>query len=96
MTLLIHHLAEYEYLREQLQAEYQEADEQTLRDTLEGLSSLPEALAAVVRSYLDDLALQTCLLNLSLKHVPPGLRIELFAVQILHIVTKIGDAPGDV
>jgi len=57
MTLLIHHLAEYEYLREQLQTEYREADEETLQDTLEGLSSLPDALAAVVRSYLGDLAL---------------------------------------
>jgi hypothetical protein len=61
MTLLIHHLAEYEYLREQLQAEYQEADEESLRDTLEGLSSLPEALAAFVRSYLNDLALVAAL-----------------------------------
>ena len=61
MTLLIHHLAEYEYLREQLRAEYQEADEETLQDTLEGLSSLPEALAAFVRSYLNDLALVAAL-----------------------------------
>jgi len=56
MTLLVHHLAEYEYLREHLRAEYQEADEATILDTLEGMSSLPEALAAVVRAYLDDLA----------------------------------------
>jgi hypothetical protein len=49
-------LAEHAYLREQLLAEYRETiDEETLRDTLEGISSLPEALAAVVRSYLDDL-----------------------------------------
>ena len=61
MTLLIHHLAEYEYLREQLQAEYREADEETLQDTLEGLSSLPDALAAFVRSYLDDLAVVAAL-----------------------------------
>ena len=60
-TLLVHHLAEYEYLREHLQAEYQEADEETLRDTLEGLSSLPEALAEVIRSYLDDLAVAAAL-----------------------------------
>lgn len=60
-TTLLTHLAEYEYLREHLQAEYQEADEETIRDTLEGLSSLPEALAAVVRSYLDDLAIAAAL-----------------------------------
>src|SRR5580658_1276776 len=60
-TLLVHHLAEYEYLREHLRAEYQQADEETLRDTLEGLSSLPEALAEVIRSYLDDLAVAAAL-----------------------------------
>ena len=54
---LVHSLIEYQYLRERLQAEFPEADEDTLRDTLEGLSSLPEALTAVVRSYLDDLDL---------------------------------------
>ena len=54
--VLVRSLAEHAYLRENLLAEYREAiDEQTLRDTLEGISSLPEALAAVVRSYLDDL-----------------------------------------
>ncbi len=53
---LVRSIAEHQYLREQLLAQYREAiDEETLRDTLEGISSLPEALAAVVRSYLDDL-----------------------------------------
>lgn len=60
-TPLLRHLAEYEYLREQLQAEYRDADEDTLRDTLEGLTTLPEALATVVRSYLDDLTLAAAL-----------------------------------
>ena len=55
-------LAEHAYLREHLLAEYREAiDEATLRDTLEGISSLPEALAAVVRSYLDDLMIAAAL-----------------------------------
>ena len=58
---LLRHLAEFEYLREQLQAEYHEADEETLHDTLEGMTSLPEALANIVRSYLDDLALAAAL-----------------------------------
>ena len=60
-TPLLRQLAEYDYLREQLQAEYCEADEETLRDTLEGMTSLPEALAGIVRSYLDDLALAAAL-----------------------------------
>jgi predicted RNA-binding protein len=55
-------LAEHAYLREHLLAAYREAiDEATLRDTLEGISSLPEALAAVVRSYLDDLMIAAAL-----------------------------------
>jgi Siphovirus Gp157 len=53
---LVRSVVEHQYLREHLLAEYRETiDEETLRDTLEGISSLPEALAAVVRSYLDDL-----------------------------------------
>jgi hypothetical protein len=54
-------LAEYCYLRDRLKADFPQADEQTLEDTLEGLSSLPEALAAVVRSFLDDLSLAAAL-----------------------------------
>src|SRR5260370_8811526 len=42
-------------------AEFPETDEVTLRDTLEGLSSLPDVLAAVVRSYLDDLTVAAAL-----------------------------------
>jgi len=54
-------LAEYQYLRERLREDFPEVDEQTLSDTLEGLSTLPDALAAVVRSYLDDLSLAAAL-----------------------------------
>src|SRR5215468_4345468 len=57
----LRNLAEYQYLRDRLRAEFPEADEETVRDTLEGLSSLPEALAAVVRSYLSDLDLAAAL-----------------------------------
>jgi hypothetical protein len=56
-----HNLIEHQYLRDRLQVEFPEADEDTLCDTLEGLSSLPEALAAVLRSYLDDLVLAAAL-----------------------------------
>jgi hypothetical protein len=58
---LQHSLAEHEYLRRRLKAEFPDADEDTLRDTLEGLSSLPEMLACALRSYLDDIALTAAL-----------------------------------
>ena len=54
-------LTEHNALRRWLEAEFPDADEQSLRDTLEGLSSLPEVLAYVVRSYLDDLTLTAAL-----------------------------------
>jgi hypothetical protein len=58
---IVRHLTEYEFLREQLRTQFPEADEETILDTAEGLSSLPEMLARVVRSQLDDQALATAL-----------------------------------
>src|SRR6266567_367687 len=54
---LSHELHRHTHLRERLLAEFIDLDEDTLRDTLEGLTTLPELLAEVVRSYLDDLVL---------------------------------------
>ena len=45
------------FLREELAAAFPDADEDTLRDTLEGLSNLLEMIGAVVRSELEDRAL---------------------------------------
>ncbi len=50
-------LARHGSLQERLAAAFPDADEDTLRDTLEGLSNLPEVIAAVVRSELEDRAL---------------------------------------
>jgi hypothetical protein len=51
---LSHTLHEHQQLREQLKVEFPEVDDETLRDTVEGLSQLPEMLAAILRSHLDD------------------------------------------
>ena len=58
---LIHELSHHQYLRDKLQAEFPDADEETLRDTLEGMTNLTEMLGAVLRSQLDDLALAAAL-----------------------------------
>jgi hypothetical protein len=58
---LIHNLAEHEFFRERLRADFPEIDEDTLRDTVEGLTNLPEMLASVLRSHLEDVALATAL-----------------------------------
>ena len=49
-TEVTHHLI----LADQLKESYAEIDDETLRDTLEGISDLPEAISAVVRSSLED------------------------------------------
>jgi hypothetical protein len=54
-------LQHHQSLREQLRTEFPEVDDETLRDTVEGLSRLPEMLAAVLRSQLDDVAMMCAL-----------------------------------
>jgi hypothetical protein len=54
-------LAEHRALRAELKTIFSDIDDETLRDTLEGISSLPEALAAVMRAYMEDLSLAAAL-----------------------------------
>ena len=56
-TLLDQQVSRHLWYRERLVSQFSEIDEETLRDTLEGLTNLPEMLAALVRSYLDDRAM---------------------------------------
>ncbi len=51
----------YAYLRERLAADFPDADEECLRDTLEGLTNLTDMLAEVLRSALEDQAFVTAL-----------------------------------
>ena len=50
-------LLKHQYLQETLKSEFPEADDETLEDTLEGLTELSEMIAFVLRSNLHDLAL---------------------------------------
>jgi Siphovirus Gp157 len=49
----------YQRVRERLLEHLPEADEETVRDTLEGITDVHEIIAAVIRSALVDEALQT-------------------------------------
>jgi hypothetical protein len=51
-------LHRYNLLRERLAATFPDLDEETTRDTLEGISTLNELIAAIVRSALLDESLQ--------------------------------------
>lgn len=52
-------LHQHLYLKERLEAEFPDLDDETLADTLDGETRLNEALAAVLRSREEDLALVT-------------------------------------
>ena len=47
-------ISTYQVLAEQLKARFTEIDEDTLADTLEGVSQLPDLIAEIVRSGLED------------------------------------------
>jgi hypothetical protein len=47
----------YQWLREKLLDRFPEADDETVRDTLEGITDLHEIIAAIIRSALIDEAL---------------------------------------
>ena len=51
----------HEFLRERLLAEFPDADDETLSDTLEGLTSLREKIAELLRSQQEDTTLVTAL-----------------------------------
>ena len=58
---LVRELTHHQYLRARLEEAFPDADEETLADTLEGLSNLPDMLAEVCRSMLDDQAMVAAL-----------------------------------
>ncbi len=54
-------LTHHQYLRERLEANFPDADEETLRDTLEGITSLTDSLAELLRSSQEDQSLASAL-----------------------------------
>ena len=51
-------VTKYQLRKQRLLSEYPQSDDDTLRDTLEGITELHEMIAAVIRSALVDEALQ--------------------------------------
>jgi len=57
LAVLTAETSRYQVMAEELKASFADLDDETLADTLEGLSELPDLLKAVVRSSLLDEAL---------------------------------------
>src|ERR1700730_16657415 len=58
---LLAELTHHAYLRTQLQAQFPDVDDETLRDTLEGFTDLRRMLCHVIRSALEDRTLSAAL-----------------------------------
>ena len=58
-SALRHDVHLHTYLRDKLLEAFPEADDETIRDTLEGLTTLNELIAEIIRSALIDEALQS-------------------------------------
>ena len=58
---VLQELTHHQYLRERLEAAFPDADEETLMDTLEGMTSLTDSLAELLRSSQEDQSLALAL-----------------------------------
>jgi len=58
-SALRHDIHLYTYLRQKLLEAFPDADDETIRDTLEGITTLHELIAEIIRSALLDEALQS-------------------------------------
>ena len=74
-TVVAAEVRKYQFLRERLLAELPDIDQETLADTLEGITDLREMLAEIIRSALDDEALAA---GLSTRLSEMKARIERF------------------
>jgi hypothetical protein len=82
-------LTHHEYLRGQVQREFPDVDQDTLTDTLAGMTDLPEMIAAVLRSALQDLALARGLRGRLAEMQERLARLEDGAQRKRHLVTSV-------
>ena len=84
----------HEYLREKLLTEFLEIDEETLSDTLEGLTDLHDKLAAVIRSQQEDSVLANAL-KIRIKEMQERhARFEDRVTKKRELVTTVMDRAG--
>jgi Gp157 protein len=91
---LSHTLAVYEGIRDYVRREFPDVDDQTLIDTVEGLSELPSILATLLRSHLDDLAIVAALRTRILDMQERFARIEYRADKKRALVASVMERAG--
>jgi hypothetical protein len=93
-SALRHDIHLYTYLREKLLEAFPEADDETIRDTLEGLTTLNELIAEIIRSALIDEALQSGL-RLRLQDMKERLsRLESRSLKKRHLAIEAMSEAG--
>jgi len=92
--LLSIELQQHQFLREQLKSQFPDADDQALRDTVEGLTLLPETLASILRSHIDDLAILAALRTRILDMQERFARIECRADKKRGLVASVMERAG--
>ena len=91
---LILELQLHEYLREKLLKEFPETDDETLADTLEGLTNLHDKLAAVIRSQQEDRVLASALKARVKEMQERQARIEDGVTKKRDLVTTVMERAG--
>ena len=86
---LLRELSHHEHLRSMLRKEFPDTDEDTISDTVQGMTTLPEMIAAVVRSRLEDLALARALRTQIDEMETRHARFERRAEKKRQIVTSV-------
>jgi hypothetical protein len=87
--MIARELTHYEYLRGQVQRDFPDVDQDTISDTLAGMTDLPEMIAAVLRSALVDLALARGLRGRLAEMQERLARLEDGAHKKRHLVTSV-------
>jgi uncharacterized small protein (DUF1192 family) len=93
-SLLAQHLAAHQYLREELQRKFPDADEDLLHDTVEGLTNLPEILAKILRDHLEDLSLVKALRARIGNMQERATRLDARAERKKALVTEVMERAG--
>ena len=91
---LLAELTHHEFLRQQLEIAFPDADEETILGTLSGETDLNELIAAVLRSRADDLALAKALIGRMSDMKERLDRLEHRAEKKREVCTKVMDRAG--